>query len=170
MVISAVTVYACSSTCVAALDLPPNFNAPLSPSSPPPINAHSTLHIFKNFLLWIFQTQFLIISSSIFLFKQTIIPLKMLICCPVMKRWFSTTVYSVCGELICSQSGLVVGMLKKFAVALLTCIFALGLVFVAIFTVHSFFFLLGFAFFLRTRTLVGRFLGAKAQYACVPPA
>ncbi|KAI3466249.1 hypothetical protein Pfo_022912 [Paulownia fortunei] len=50
----------------------------------------------------------------------------MLIYCPVMKRWFSTSVSWVCRELSSCQSGLVFRLVKKFAVALLTCIFALG--------------------------------------------
>ncbi|KAL0311018.1 UNVERIFIED_CONTAM: RING-H2 finger protein ATL54 [Sesamum angustifolium] len=50
----------------------------------------------------------------------------MLICCAVIKRLFYTTVHGVCRQLIGSQSGLAVWVLKKFAAALLTCIFALG--------------------------------------------
>ncbi|KAL0320800.1 UNVERIFIED_CONTAM: hypothetical protein Sradi_5341500 [Sesamum radiatum] len=51
----------------------------------------------------------------------------MLICCSAMKRWFYTTVHGVCRQLIGSQSGLAVWLLRKFAVAVLTCMFALGL-------------------------------------------
>ncbi|XP_011097880.1 NEP1-interacting protein 1 [Sesamum indicum] len=50
----------------------------------------------------------------------------MLNSCQVMKRWFYTTVHCVCRQLTGSQSGVAVWVLKKFAVALLTCIFALG--------------------------------------------
>ncbi|KAL3821046.1 hypothetical protein ACJIZ3_006951 [Penstemon smallii] len=47
----------------------------------------------------------------------------MLICCPVMKRWLST-IFSC--RLSGSQSWLLFKLLNKFAVAILTCIFALG--------------------------------------------
>ncbi|KAI3456930.1 hypothetical protein Pfo_013593 [Paulownia fortunei] len=50
----------------------------------------------------------------------------MLICCQVMKRWASTISSWVCRGLSGSQSGFVFKLLKQFAVALLTCIFALG--------------------------------------------
>ncbi|KAK6154427.1 hypothetical protein DH2020_008675 [Rehmannia glutinosa] len=53
----------------------------------------------------------------------------MLICLPVMKRWFwfSTGLSWVCRELSSSQSGLVlIRLVKKFALALLICVFALG--------------------------------------------
>ncbi|XP_011095396.1 NEP1-interacting protein-like 1 [Sesamum indicum] len=50
----------------------------------------------------------------------------MLICCRVTKMWASTISSWVCRELSGSQSGFLLGLLKKFAVALLTCVFALG--------------------------------------------
>ncbi|PIN11178.1 hypothetical protein CDL12_16227 [Handroanthus impetiginosus] len=51
----------------------------------------------------------------------------MLICCQVlMKRWASTISSWVAGELRGSRSGFVFRLLKKFAVAVLTCVFALG--------------------------------------------
>ncbi|KAK6132945.1 hypothetical protein DH2020_033329 [Rehmannia glutinosa] len=51
----------------------------------------------------------------------------MLVCWPVMKRWFTIGVHWVCRELRSSQSGLVlIRLVKKFALALLICVFALG--------------------------------------------
>ncbi|KAL3632762.1 hypothetical protein CASFOL_025746 [Castilleja foliolosa] len=50
----------------------------------------------------------------------------MLICCQVMKRWASTISSWVSRGLTASQSGFIFKLLAKFAVALLTCIFALG--------------------------------------------
>ncbi|PIN08178.1 hypothetical protein CDL12_19248 [Handroanthus impetiginosus] len=48
-------------------------------------------------------------------------------CCPVMKRWFSTIFSWVCRKLSGPvQSGLVFRPMKKFAMALFTCVFALG--------------------------------------------
>ncbi|KAL0406929.1 UNVERIFIED_CONTAM: RING-H2 finger protein ATL52 [Sesamum latifolium] len=78
----------------------------------------------------------------------------MLICCPAMKRWFYNTVHGVCRQLIGSQSGLAVWLLRKFAVALLTSMFALGLFLscrIAFTVLHSFFFFLGFGYLPRAR-------------------
>ncbi|KAK4420769.1 RING-H2 finger protein ATL17 [Sesamum alatum] len=121
----AISVDACSSTCVVALHLSPNFNAPLFLSSPSPINAPPATPYFQAPSSGFFSLDFSQSPSELSANKPTV-PVKMLICCPLIKRWFYTTVHCVCRELIASQSGLAVRVLKKFAAALFTCIFALG--------------------------------------------
>lgn len=65
---------------------------------------------------------------------------QMLICCEAMKTWASTISSWVSRELSGSRSCFVFKLLKKFSVALITCIFALGKSRVDGFTVQFLFF------------------------------